>query len=31
MVGLYSSRSSDDPLTEFEETRGYIVFTYSLR
>ena len=26
MVGMYSSRSSDDPLIEYDETRGYIVF-----
>jgi len=30
LVGLYSSRSSDDPLIEFDETRGYFVFDYSL-
>jgi hypothetical protein len=30
MVGLYASRSSDDPLNEFDETRGYLVFDYSL-
>lgn len=31
IVGLYASRSSDDPLTEFDETRGYVAFNYSLR
>jgi hypothetical protein len=31
VVGLYASRSSDEPLTEFDETRGYVVFDYSLR
>lgn len=31
IVGLYASRSSDDPLIEFDETRGYVVFSYSLR
>jgi hypothetical protein len=31
IVGLYSARSSDDPLTEFDETRGYVVFDYLLR
>ena len=31
VVGLYASRSSDDPLIEFDETRGYLVFDYSLR
>lgn len=30
VVGLYASRSSDDSLTEFDETRGYLVFDYSL-
>jgi hypothetical protein len=30
VIGLYASRSSDDPLVEFDETRGYIVFDYSL-
>jgi hypothetical protein len=30
VVGLYASRSSDDPLSEFDETRGYLVFDYSL-
>jgi len=31
VVGMYASRSSDDPLVEYDETRGYIVFSYSLR
>ena len=31
IVGLYASRSSDDPLTEYHETRGYLEFSYSLR
>ena len=31
IVGLYASRGSDDPTTEFDETRGYLVFDYSLR
>ena len=31
IVGLYASRSSDDPRAEFDETRLYAVFTYSLR
>ena len=30
-VGLYASRSSDDPLNEYDEIRGYVVFDYSLR
>jgi hypothetical protein len=30
VIGLYASRSSDDPLVEFDETRGYLVFDYSL-
>jgi hypothetical protein len=30
VIGLYASRSSDDPLIEFDETRGYLVFDYSL-
>jgi hypothetical protein len=30
VIGLHASRSSDDPLVEFDETRGYIVFDYSL-
>jgi len=31
VIGMHASRSSDDPLTEFDETRGYVVFDYSLR
>ena len=31
LVGLYASRSSDDPLVEFDETRLYAVYSYSLR
>ena len=31
IVGLYASRSSDEPSNEFDETRGYVVFDYSLR
>ena len=31
VVGLHTSRSSDDSLAEFDETRGYVVFDYSLR
>jgi hypothetical protein len=31
IAGLYASRDSDDPITEFNETRGYVVFNYSLR
>ncbi len=31
VVGLYASRSSDEPSNEFDETRGYVVFDYSLR
>lgn len=31
VVGMHSSRSSDDPLVEYDETRGYLVFDYSLR
>lgn len=30
VIGLYASRSSDDPLVEFDETRGYLMFDYSL-
>jgi hypothetical protein len=30
-VGLYASRSSDDPLIEYDEIRSYVVFDYSLR
>jgi hypothetical protein len=30
VIGLHASRSSDDPLIEFDETRGYLVFDYSL-
>ena len=30
-VGLYASRSSDDPVNEYDEIRGYVVFDYSLR
>ena len=30
IVGLHASRSSDDPLVEFDETRGFLVFDYSL-
>lgn len=31
LVGLHASRSSDDPATEFDETRGYLVLGYTLR
>ena len=31
IVGLHASRSSDNLLTEFDETRVYVVFDYSLR
>ena len=31
LVGMYSSRSSDDPLVEYDETRLYAVYSYSLR
>jgi hypothetical protein len=30
VIGLYASRSSDNPLIEFDETLGYFVFDYSL-
>lgn len=30
IVGLHSSRSSDDPGAEYDETRGYLVMEYSL-
>jgi hypothetical protein len=30
LIGLHASRSSDSPLIEFDETRGYLVFDYSL-
>ena len=30
-VGLYASRSSDDPSNEYDEIRSYVVFNYSLR
>ncbi len=30
-VGLYASRSSDDPLNEYDEIRSYVVLEYSLR
>lgn len=29
VIGLHASRSSDDPLVEYDETRGYVVFSYS--
>jgi hypothetical protein len=31
IVGLYASRSSDLPTNEYNETRGYLAFAYSLR
>lgn len=31
LIGLYASRSSDDPLNEFDEMRGWLAFDYSLR
>ena len=31
IVGQFASRSSDNPLIEYDETRLYAVFTYSLR
>ena len=31
IVGLYSSRTSSQPLNEYDETRLYAVFSYSLR
>ncbi len=31
VVGLYASRSSDDPLNEYDEIRSYVTFDYSLR
>lgn len=30
VVGLHASRTSDDVADEFDETRGYLVFAYSL-
>jgi len=30
VIGLHALRSSDDPLVEFDETRGYLVFEYWL-
>ncbi len=31
LVGSFASRSSDDPTIEYDETRCYVVFGYSLR
>ena len=31
IVGQFSSRSSDDPVSDYDETRGYLVINYSLR
>jgi hypothetical protein len=30
VIGLHASCSSDDPLFEYDESRGYFVFAYSL-
>jgi hypothetical protein len=30
LIGLHASRTSDDPRVEFDESRGYVVFAYSL-
>ena len=31
IIALHASRSSDNPSNEYDETRGYVVFDYSLR